>query len=124
MAQLITREELALVLDETISEERFQALYRIGIRVIRTAYRGDPEVAEPEAAEAIAGILFGVIVRISSNPKGARQLVGGPASVTFGGSDADVASVFALTDSERADLAYLSPLQPRSGAFSIRPGAS
>lgn len=122
MAQLIDRMELALVLDETISPEKFEALYRTGIRVIRTAYRGDPEDADLDAREALAGILFGVCVRIASNPKGARQLNAGGAGLTFGGADADIASVFSLTDDERADLAALLPAAAsRSGAFTIMP---
>ena len=123
MAQLITREELALVLDETISPERFDALYRLGLRVVATGY-ADPESATGRAAEIVSGVLFGVLARILSNPKGARQLVGGPASVTFGGSDVEVAAIFTLTDQERADLAdaaNTTGLRP-SGAFTIRPG--
>ena len=123
MAQLITGEELALVLDEIISPERFAALYKTGLRVIRSGYRGDPEAADPDAAEVIAGVLFGVLVRIVSNPKGARQLNAGGAGLTFGGSDSDIAAVFSLTDDERDDLAAVSPTLPSTGAFTIRPGA-
>ncbi len=122
MAQLITREELSFVLDEDISAERFNALYKTGLRVVRSGYRGDPEAADPDAAEIIAGVLTGVLVRIVSNPKGARQLNAGGAGLTFGGSDADIAQVFTLTDDERADLAAVSPQTIRSGAFTIRPG--
>ena len=125
MPQLITREELALVLDETISPERFNALYKVGVRVVRTGYRGNPEEADADAAEVIAGVLFGVIARIASNPKGARQLNAGGAGMTFGGSDADINAAFSLTDAERADLAYAAGLAngvARSGgAFTIHP---
>lgn len=124
MAQLITREELALVLDETISPERFEALYRQGLRVVASGY-SDPESAVGRAAEIVSGVLFAVLARIVSNPKGARQLVGGPASVTFGGSDIEISSIFTLTDQERADLADAADPTgvTTSGAFSFRPGA-
>ncbi len=122
MAQLITVEELNYILDETITPERFTALYKIGLRVIRSAYRGDPEQADPDAAEVIAGVLTGVLARIVSNPRGARQLNAGGAGLTFGGSDSEISAVFSLTDDERADLASVSPLAPTTGAFTIRPG--
>lgn len=123
MAQLITREELALVLDETISAERFEALYSQGLRIVASGYP-DPETATGRAAQIVSGVLFAVLARIVSNPRGARQLVGGPASVTFGGSDSNVASVFTLTDQERSDLAdaLAPPGTVRTGAFTIRPG--
>jgi hypothetical protein len=123
MAQLITHEELALVLDETISLARFNALYRLGLRVVATGY-DNPEAAVGRAAEIVSGVLFGVMARFLSNPKGARQLVGGPASVTFGGSDVEVAAIFTLTPQERADLAdaaNATGIRP-GGAFTIRPG--
>ncbi len=122
MPQLITREELALVLDETISEERFDALYKTGLRVVRSGYPGNPEEAEVNAREIIAGVLFGVLARIVSNPKGARQLNAGGAGLTFGGSDDEIRAIFSLTDDERADLAAASPQATRTGAFTIRPG--
>ena len=124
MAQLITREELALVLDETISAERFAALYKIGLRVVRSGWIGDPEDAPTNAAEVIAGVLFGVVARIVSNPRAARQLNAGGAGLTFGGSDAEIRAVFTLTDDERATLAEAQRgvSGVGSGAFSIRPG--
>lgn len=124
MADLITRDEMALVLDEPLSDERFAALYALGMRVVRSGFRGDVDALDPTDADIVAGVLFGVMARILSNPKGARQLVGGPASVTFGGSDAEVAAIFTLTDSERVDLATVASggLTGRR-AFTIRPGA-
>lgn len=121
---LITAEELGLVLDETLSAERFNALYRAGLRVVSAGYNGDPEAATGWQADVVSGVLMGVLVRIASNPKGARQLNAGGAGLTFGGADADIASVFSLTDDERADLAAVSPTKiPGSsgGAFTIRP---
>ncbi len=123
MPQLITAEELSLVLDETISPERFNALYKTGIRVVRSGYLGDPEEADPHAREVVAGVLFGVMVRIASNPKGTRQLNAGGAGLTFGGTDDTIAKVFTLTADELDRLAEVSPTPPaRSGAFTIRPG--
>ncbi len=80
-------------------------------------------MAQLITAEVVSGVLFGVLVRIASNPKGARQLNAGGAGLTFGGADADIASVFSLTDDERADLAAVSPQAVGgTGAFTIRPG--
>ena len=123
---LITVEELNFVLDESLTPQRFDAIYKIGVRVISAAYNGDPDAATGYAAEVVAGVLFGVLARIVSNPKGARQLNAGGAGLTFGGSDENIASVFSLTDDERADLAAVSPGAPAGrtghGAFTIRPG--
>ncbi|MDT8915755.1 hypothetical protein [Amycolatopsis sp. PS_44_ISF1] len=123
MAQLISREELAFVLDEDLSEDRFDSLYRSGLRVVSAGYNGDPEDSTGRAALVVSGVLLGVLVRIVANPKGARQLNAGGAGLTFGGSDADIATVFSLTDDERADLATVSPTPPGrgSGAFTILP---
>lgn len=120
---LITREELGLVLDEDFSQPRFDALYKIGLRVVRQAYKGDPEAADDETSEVIAGVLFGVIARIVANPKGARQLMAAGAGLTFGGTDADIASIFTLTDDERDALDAVSPSRGATGsaAFTIRP---
>lgn len=123
MAQFIEREDLNLVLGENLSEERFNALYNIALRVVSSGYNGDPALATGRASEVVAGVLFGVMTRILSNPKGARQLQAGPAAVTFGGSDDSIAAVFTLTENERADLAEVSAAPAsRSGAFTIRPG--
>ena len=123
MPRFIERTDFNLVLGEDLSEERFAALYNLALKVVSAAYNGDPVLATGRAAEVISGVLFGVMTRVLSNPKGARQLQAGPAAVTFGGSDVTVAAIFTLTDAERADLAEIS-LAPtmRSGAFTIRPG--
>ncbi len=124
MTTLITREELEHVLDEDITPERFESLYRIGVRVVSSGYRGDPEAATGQTAEVIAGVLFGVVVRIASNPKGQRQINAGGAGLTFGGTDDTIAKIFTLTDEELDRLAEVSPEPPRqSGAFTIRPWA-
>lgn len=124
MPTLITREELEHILDEDITPERFESLYRIGIRVVSSGYRGNPEEAVGQTAEVIAGVLFGVVVRIASNPKGTRQLNAGGAGLTFGGTDDTIAKVFTLTDEELDRLAEVSPEPPRAaGAFTIRPWA-
>ncbi|WP_394620945.1 hypothetical protein JNUCC0626_18180 [Lentzea sp. JNUCC 0626] len=124
MAQLVSREELALVLDEAISAERFNALYSTALRIVRTGYDGDPEAATGRALDVVTGVLQSVLARILTNPKGARTVGLGSANVTFGGQDSDIANVFALTEAERADLTEVSPRPVRSGAFTIMPGRS
>lgn len=128
MAPLVTAEELSLVLDEEISAERFAALYRTGLNVVASGYNGDPEEATGWAASVVAGVLSGVLVRITSNPKGTRQLNAGGAGITFGGADETIATVFSLTSSERQALESVSPLPvvgaSGSRAFTIRPGAA
>jgi len=121
MAQLITREELALVLDEVISPERFTALYSQALRIVRAGWNGDPEAVTGRAADVVAGVIFSVIARIVANPRGARQLNGGPAAVTFGGADTEIASVFTLTANERTALADAN-VTGSGRAFTIRPG--
>lgn len=74
---------------------------------MKTGFAGDPEATTDHARDVVTAVLFGVMVRIISNPKGARAIAAGPASVTFGGADGDVASIFALSDSERLDLASI-----------------
>lgn len=125
MAQLITVEELALVLDEDISEDRFDALYNTARRIVQGAYPSDVEALTGTSADVVAGVLTSVMARILSNPKGARTLAAGPASVTFGGADAEITRIFSLNDDERAALEDAArPLGGRSGAFTIRPGRS
>src|SRR5207253_2965771 len=76
---LITRDDFALVLGEDVTQERFDALYRRGLSIVRTGYRGDPEAASDDARETVASVLFGVMVRIIANPKGARAVAAGRA---------------------------------------------
>lgn len=120
MAPLISREELALVLGEDIPEDRFAAVYAMAVRAIRSAYKGDPEEATGDAEDTVIGVLQSVVVRILTNPKGARTVGLGSANVTFGGPDVEIARVFLLTEDERAELAAVSPGR-RTGAFTINP---
>lgn len=121
MPPLISREELALVLGEDIPEERFTALYSWTLRILRTGYDGNPEAAVGRDLDVITGVAQSVMVRILTNPKGARAVGLGSANVTFGGADTDVANVFSLTDTERDDLSAISAVPVSSGAFTIRP---
>lgn len=120
---LVSRDELALTLDESISEERFAALYTIARRIVQGAIAADVETLTGTAADGVAGVLTSVMARILSNPKGARTLQGGPAAVTFGGADAEITRIFSLNEDERRTLedAVRAP-GARSGAFTIRPG--
>ncbi len=124
MPQLISREELALVLDEDISVERFNALYSISRRIVQGAFPSDIEALTGPTSDAVAGVLVSVMARILSNPKGARTLSAGAAAVTFGGHDAEITRIFSLNEDERAalDEAARPPSGVTSGAFTIRPG--
>lgn len=121
MPPLITRTEVEGLLDESFTPERFDAAYTSTLRVIKTAYKGDPEAATGHAADVVAGVVQSVLVRLLTNPKGARTVGLGSANVTFGGPDEDIARVFSLTDEEREDLAAVSPEPARRAAFTIRP---
>ena len=120
MAQLISRAELSLVLEEDIAQDRFNALYNIALRIVRTGYEGDPEAAVGRAADVVAGVIQSVIVRIMTNPKGARSVGLGSANVTFGGGDTEIANIFSLTPAERDDLDSVSPIPSARGAFTVR----
>lgn len=127
MPALITRDDLALVIDEAVTEERFDKLYATSLRIVRTGFDGDPEATTDRTRDVVAAVLFGVMVRIVANPKGARAVAAGSASVTFGGADGDIASIFALTDAERDDLASVSSTggSPFTrSAFTARPVAA
>lgn len=120
---LVTRDEFNLILDESVSEARFAALYTIARRIVQGAYPTDVEILSGRPAEIVAGVLTSVMARILSNPKGARTLSAGAAAVTFGGADAEITRIFTLNADERAaldDAAYIP--SGRSGAFTIRPG--
>lgn len=119
---LITRDEFALITGESVTQPQFDALYAAARRVVSSAYDGPVDEATGRPADVVGGVLLSVMTRILSNPKGARQLVAGPASVTFGGSDVEVAAIFTLTPTERADLESVSTVDLDSGAFTIRPG--
>lgn len=125
MAQLVSREELALVLDESISEERFNALYNTARRIVQSAWTGDDvDTLTGRTGDVVASVLMSVMARIVSNPKGARTLQGGPAAVTFGGADGEITRVFALNEDERAALDSVSARVTTGGAFTIRPYGS
>lgn len=121
MAQLIDRSELALVLDEAIPAEKFDAAYKMALRAVRTAYAGDPEEATGNARYVVEGVLQNVITRILTNPRGVRTLGLGSANTTFGGTDVEITRTTALTAEERSDLEGVSPTRRRTGAFTINP---
>ena len=126
MPQLVTREELALLLDETISEERYAALYATAWRIVQSYAHTDINDVTGRAAEIVAGVLTSVMARIVSNTKGARTLSAGSAAVTFGGADAEITRTFTLNEDERDALETAAridaPVSIGSGAFTIRPG--
>lgn len=122
---LVTRQELELILDETISDERFQALYATAFRIVQSYTHFDIAAITGRAADIVAGVLTSVMARIVTNPKGARTLSAGAASVTFGGADAEITRTFTLNEDERDALSVAAaidaPASRLGGAFTIRP---
>ncbi len=126
MPQLVTAEELSLLLDETVPEARYVALYNTASRIVQAHTHLDINDATGRSADIIAGVLTSVMARIVSNPKGARTLSAGSAAVTFGGADAEITRTFTLNEDEREALDAAAridaPAAIGSGAFTIRPG--
>ncbi len=126
MPQLVTVEELSLLLDETITVERYNALYVTAHRIVQSYTHMDINDVTGRAADIVAGVLTSVMARIVSNPKGARTLSAGSAAVTFGGADAEITRTFTLNEDEREALDAAAridaPAAIGSGAFTIRPG--
>ncbi len=126
MPQLVTAEELSLLLDETIPPARYTALYATASRIVQAHTHLDINDATGRSADIIAGVLTSVMARIVSNPKGARTLSAGSAAVTFGGADAEITRTFTLNEDEREALENAAridaPASIGTGAFTIRPG--
>lgn len=121
---LVSREEFALVMDEDVSVERFNALYATARRIAQGAYPTDVEDLTGRPADVVAGVITSVMARILSNPKAARTLSAGAAAVTFGGADAEITRVFSLNEDERLAMADAQRVVGlRTGAFTaFRPG--
>jgi hypothetical protein len=120
---LVTREELSVAMAEDLDPALFDSHYARAIRMIRTAYNGDPEAATGHALDVVTTVCESILVRLFTNLKGVRTVGLSGISLTFGGSDAEITSNLVLTGMERAELEAVSPLgEGRSGgAFTIRP---
>ena len=108
----VTREDLEGVLGTPVTDERFTAVHTAALRLIRTVYKPDPMAATGRAADVLSAVYTSIVMRLLTNPTGARSLGLGSANVTFGGSDVDIANAAVLSDSERRDLASLSARRP------------
>lgn len=104
---LFTADELRDLTGSTVTEERYAAIHANAIRLLRTVYRPDPELAVGRVRDVLAAVALSVAMRLLSNPTGARSLGLGSANVTFGGADADITSPGTLTHGEAAMLRAL-----------------
>jgi hypothetical protein len=103
---LFTQDELAILAGIEVSSERFGAVYRAVLGLVREAYGADPEAATDDARQVIVSVAMAVALRILSNPLGARSMGLGAANVVFAGNDSTVGSV-GLTFEERRSLRRL-----------------
>lgn len=104
--------DIEAVTGTALDDAQFAALDRIVRQLLRLGYTGNPDIAEGRTADVLNAVYMSVAVRLITNPTGARSVGLGSANVTYGGSDADVANAFTLTDSERRDLRGLRKKAP------------
>ena len=107
MPALLTAADLSTILGEQVDPARFEVLHRITVGAIRGEYRRDPLLAVGRDAEVLHSVAVSVLTRLTTNPSGVRSGGLGSASVTFGGSDEEIASGPVLTDAERETLRSL-----------------
>jgi len=116
MAALFTQDELATLAGMNVASDRYGAVYRAVLGLVREGYGADPEAATGENRTVITSVALSVALRVLSNPLGARSMGLGAANVVFAGGDSQVGSV-GLTGDERRTLRRLR--SPRSGIVSI-----
>jgi hypothetical protein len=103
---LFTQDDLAVLSGVDVSSERYGAVYRAVIGLVREAYGSDPEATTGDARQVITSISVAVALRVLANPLGARSMGLGAANVVFAGNDSTVGSV-GLTSEERRSLRRL-----------------
>ena len=103
---LFTLDDLAVLAGIDVSSERYGAVYRTVLGLVREAYGADPEAATGDTRQVIVSVAMAVALRVLSNPLGARSMGLGAANVVFAGNDGTVGSV-GLTQDERRSLRRL-----------------
>jgi len=103
---LFTVDDLATLAGMEVSDERYGAVYRTVLGLVREAYGADPEAATGDARQVIVSVSVAVALRVLSNPLGARSMGLGAANVVFAGNDGTVGTI-ALTSDERRSLRRL-----------------
>jgi hypothetical protein len=103
---LFTQDDLAVLSGVDVSTERYGAVYRAVLGLVREGYGADPEAAIGDARQVIISVAMAVALRVLSNPLGARSMGLGAANVVFAGNDSTVGSV-GLTSEERRSLRRL-----------------
>jgi hypothetical protein len=102
---LFTQDDLATLAGIDVSSERYGAVYRAVLGLVREAYGADPEAAIGDARQVLVSVSMAVALRVLSNPLGARSMGLGAANVVFAGGD-EIRSV-GLTSEERRSLRRL-----------------
>ena len=103
----VTRDELSGILSMPITSERMANVDAAARRLMRSVYRGDISAADGYTADVLDSVYTSIVLRLLTNPTGARSLGLASANVTFGGPDEDFSNVATLTPAERADLRRL-----------------
>ena len=103
---LFTQDDLAVLAGIEVSSERYGAVYRTVVGLVREAYGADPEISTGDARQVIVSVATAVALRVLANPLGARSMGLGAANVVFAGNDSTVGSV-GLTSEERRSLRRL-----------------
>lgn len=117
----VTRESLAATGAANVTEERFEAVSVVVLNLIGSVYKGAVDTAEGRAASVLNSVFFSVVLRLLTNPAGARAIGLGSANVTFGGLTGDVGNSAALTSDEADSLRSLTGGKPSFVRFT--PGA-
>lgn len=115
MATLFTQGDLATLSGMEVATDRYNAVYRAVVGLVREAYGTDPEAAAGEDRQVIVSVSIAAALRVLSNPLGARSLGLGAANVTFAGGD-NISAV-GLTAEERRALRRLR--SPSGGIVSV-----
>lgn len=112
--------DLSTITGEDITDEQFVALDRVVRGLIASVYPGDLDAASGRRQAVLDAVYTSAMVRLISNPFGARSVSLSSGGITFGGSDEAISNAFSLTAAERADLISL---RPRRRSYVVLGGA-
>ncbi len=105
----VTRDDVVAVTGTPLDLDRFAALDRLTRTVLSAEYTGTIDLAEGRRARVLDAVYLSAIVRLATNPGGARSIGLGSANVTLAGSDESLTGAFSLTPEERSQLRALRP---------------